>query len=443
MKFSLDLGVRQHLTLSPQLQQAIALLQLSSTELQQEVQHYVESNPLLEIPEEKQFQTATTFAAKQTNTDQLESIENRLEVIESLRDHLVWQLSLAHFNETELLIATAIIDSIDDDGFLTVALEIIQETLEDVVAVSISDIESVLKMIQQFEPVGVGARNFRENLLIQLDQLENQNIQVEIARRIIQNDLVLLAKHENTKLKKRYNLSDESLFDVIKLIKSLHPRPVSRYEDQLTRYIVPDIVVNKVNNRWEIALNNEIDYKLKINQQYAAMIRRGDKSDENQYIRDHLREAQWLIKSINARNETILRVSKFLVEKQDAFLRHGPIAMKPLVIREVSKALGLHDSTISRATSGKYILTPQGIFELKYFFSTQLSSESQGGHSAVAIKELIKQYIQEENPTNPVTDSQITAFLKHHGIQVARRTVAKYREKLGIESSSVRKLQDS
>ncbi|MGB5179192.1 MAG: RNA polymerase factor sigma-54 [Gammaproteobacteria bacterium] len=480
MKQSLQLRIGQHLTMTPQLQQAIRLLQLSTLELQSEVQDALESNPMLEqdeagsaeaqegdsgvngtsrdtpvsaeentetIPDELAtdsswedvFDTgATSYSAPESggSRDMTETITVSGE---GLHDHLIWQLELTHFSDSDQHIARIIIDSIDEDGYLTTSLEEIHKNLDDRLEIEADEIRAVLHRIQQFDPVGVAARDLQENLLLQLQQYDAATPWLQEARILVRDYFGLLSNRNFTKLGRKMKLATDDLQHVIHLIQSLNPRPGSTFDTAEPEYIIPDVYVVKKNGRWQVELNTDSTPKLRINSLYASMIKRGSNSKDNNYLRDNLQEARWFLKSLQSRHETLLKVSSCIVDRQQGFFEHGDEAMKPMVLRSVADAIEMHESTVSRVTTRKYMHTPRGIYEFKYFFSSHVSTESGGECSATAIRAIIKKLVAAENPVKPLSDSKIASIIAEQGINVARRTIAKYRESLSISPSNERK----
>ncbi len=484
MKPSLQLRIGQSLTMTPQLQQAIRLLQLSSVELQAEVQDALESNMMLEMDEgESEQKTSEEAATKTTETkkdstdnvtdlnqetmpdelpvdsgwddvydntpnyakanndkDNYDGFENQDSSKNTLREHLEWQLNLAQITDSDKVIALTIIDSLDDDGYLAGTLEdILAAVDDDLEDVGIEEVEAVLRMIQSMGPTGVGSRDLKECLCLQLKQCDVDTFRLEEAKTLINNHLDLLAAHDYNQIMRKMKLDQEELTQVVSLIQSMNPRPGNEVSDAHTEYVVPDVYVKKVKGIWKVDLNTDGIPSLRINSAYANMIRRADNSEDNTSLKSHLQEARWFIKSIRSRSETLLRVATCIVERQRAFLEHGEEAMKPLVLHDVAEILGMHESTISRVTTRKYMHTPRGIFELKYFFSSHVGTNYGGVCSSTAIRALIKKLISAETPNKPLSDSKIAAVLEDQGINVARRTVAKYREAMAIPPSNERK----
>ena len=474
MKPSLVLKMGQQLTMTPQLQQAIRLLQLSTLDLQQEIQEALESNPMLErqedgddfdnsdpladgaeqaasAPQESPLQESATPSVESLDDDQWsERIPSELPVdtawediyqtsASSLHSHLLWQVNLAPMSDTDRMIAVTIIDSINNDGYLEESLEEILAAIDPELDVELDEVEVVLRRIQQLEPAGIGARNLRECLLLQLRQLPSTTPWLNEALRLVSDYLDLLGGRDYSQLMRRMKLKEDELRQVIELIQCLHPRPGSQIESSEAEYIVPDVIVRKDNERWLVELNQEAMPRLRVNATYAGMVRRADSSADNTFMRNQLQEARWFIKSLQSRNETLMKVATQIVEHQRGFLDYGEEAMKPLVLHDIAEAVGMHESTISRVTTQKYMHTPRGIFELKYFFSSHVSTAEGGECSSTAIRAIIKKLVAAENAKKPLSDSKIAGLLEAQGIQVARRTVAKYRESLGIAPSSERK----
>lgn len=458
MKQSLQLCMGQHLTLTPQLQQAIRLLQLSTFDLQLEIQQAVDSNPLLEaspseekedpanykqsIDEFNDYQWSQLYntTSKQVFNEPDFNYENINCTRINLRDHLCWQLNLTPLTELEQAIATAIIDAIDDDGFLTQSVEELHISLSsDSYPVDISIIEQVRKRVQQFDPVGCGAINLSESLVAQLEQYSQSNHDILLAKHILIEDIDLLGQHNYRQLMKNHHVNEATLNSALTVIQRLNPKPGSLIQQAATQYIIPDITVKKTQGQWQVYLNQHTLPKLSINYQYASMIKRANNSADNQFLKNNLQEARWFLKSIQSRQETLLRVATSIVNYQIDFFEHGPEAMKPLILNEIAQKLGLHESTISRVTTQKFMHTPRGVFELKYFFSSHVATSGGGECSSTAIRAIIEKMIANENRKKPLSDSKIAQLIAAKGIHVARRTVAKYREALRISPSNERK----
>ena len=342
-------------------------------------------------------------------------------------------------SDTDRLIATSIIDGINDQGYLEESLEDILASIDPELDVEMDEIEVVLHRVQQFEPAGIGARDLRECLLLQLRQLPSNTAWLAEAQRLVRDYLDVLGNRDYSALMRRMKLKEDELRQVIELVQSLNPRPGSQIEASEPEYVVPDVIVRKHNGRWLVELNQEAMPRLRVNPQYAGFVKRADTSADNTFMRNQLQEARWFIKSLLSRNETLMKVATQIVEHQRGFLEHGEEAMKPLVLHDIAEAVGMHESTISRVTTQKYMHTPRGIYELKYFFSSHVSTTEGGECSSTAIRAIIKKLVAAENPKKPLSDSKIAGLLEAQGIQVARRTVAKYRESLGIAPSSERK----
>lgn len=544
MKQSLQLKLGQQLTMTPQLQQAIRLLQLSTLDLQQEIQEALDSNPMLETEDtfddaptdatlysnenidldyartqeiagdpnadfsdkriepsanaiETNYGSADSETFSEINThhdnDNLTShdlygegdnfgdnngewndsipqdlpvdtswddvyqssspasnnygadgedndFESRRAVAESIYDHLMWQLNLTPMSDKDRIIALAIIDAVEPSGMLSTSLEDIHEGLtQDLSELDFDEVVAVQHRIQQFDPCGVCSQNLSECLFVQLQQLPRETPQLEAAKLIAKQYLPLLGSRDYRQLMRRTKLKEAELATAVTLIQSLNPRPGDIIDSSETEYVIPDVFVEKRKGRWIVELNPEIAPKLRINADYASMVRRADSSADNAFLKDNLQEARWFLKSLQSRNETLLKVASCIVEKQRGFLEYGPEAMKPLVLHDIAEIVEMHESTISRVTTQKYMHTPQGIFELKYFFSSHVSTDGGGECSSTAIRAIIKKLINAENPKKPLSDSKITEVLAEQGIQVARRTIAKYRESLNIPPSNERK----
>jgi len=381
---------------------------------------------------------ATSFSAPDTggNRDLLETVTVSGG---SLQDHLIWQFELTNFSETDQLIARTIIDSIDEDGYLQISTADILAQLDSRLEVELDEIEAVLHRIQQFDPLGVGARNLQESLQLQLQAFDAGTPWLRQARILVRDYFKLLSNRDYHKLCRKMNLGTEELQQVIQLIQSLNPRPGSSFNTTAPEYIVPDVYVVRKNDRWQVELNTDSLPKLRINALYAGMIKRGNTSKDNNYLRDNLQEARWFLKSLQSRHETLLKVASCIVEQQQAFFDHGEEAMKPMVLRSIAETIEMHESTVSRVTTRKYMHTPRGIFEFKYFFSSHVSTEAGGECSATAIRAIIKKLVAAENPRKPLSDSKMAKVLSEQGINVARRTIAKYRESLSISPSNERK----
>ncbi len=483
MKQSLELKLGQHLTITPQLQQAIRLLQLSSLELQQEIQEALETNPLLEETEDEGNKAETpdqdTLAGEEsiraTDTEMEDGAPNgdpeadqewsdpfdlpvapstrsdsdsaapdidaRNSPEQTLQDHLIWQMQMTPFSDRDREIAMAIIDAIDDDGYLISDLEEFRETLSEVDdEVELDEVEAVLHQIQNFDPLGVGGRNLAECLRLQMRILDEDTPHLDHARRLAtEENLALLANRDHNQLRKNLKLRQEDLQGAVQLIHQLNPRPGASVNAPQASYVVPDVVVKKVKGIWRAELNSEVSPRLRIHKQYEKLIQRGKNSADNKYLQEQLQQAKWFLKSLHSRNDTLLKVARQIIDRQRAFFDHGPEAMKPLVLHDIAEAVDMHESTISRVTTNKYMLTPRGVFELKYFFSSHVGTADGGTCSATAIRSLIHKIIDAESPEKPISDSKIAQLLGDQGINVARRTIAKYRESMNIPPSNLRK----
>jgi RNA polymerase sigma-54 factor len=358
--------------------------------------------------------------------------------VDSLREHLLWQINLSHFSPIDAQIAAAVVYELDDDGYLTDSIQDIRTSLAPELLVDEDEIMAVLHRIQRMEPVGIATRNAAECILVQLSVLPGDTPSRELALRIARDFLDLVARHEMDELRKSTGASEEAMQQALELIQSLEPRPGARYDNRRDEFLVPDVYVSRSNDEWRVTLNPENDPGLRLNNYYINLLRKSG-AKEAEYLRGRLQEARWLMSSIEMRNQTLLRVSQSIVDFQEQFLEKGEIAMRPLVLREISESVGVHESTVSRATTRKYMLTPRGIYELKYFFSSHVRTEDGGLVSATAVKAQLQLLLQKEPNEKPLSDQDLSDLLRHTGICVARRTVAKYRESLGIGSSSERR----
>lgn len=477
MKPSLQLKLSQHLALTPQLQQSIRLLQLSTLELEQELEKYLQENPLLEREDdeyaspspvagqdagssgESETQPTEPEAAANSSSNDEESWlgdgngdgttyasssgsfdddDNDYQDVQaattSLREHLSWQLGLMSLPARDRTLVQCLIDALDDDGYLTQSLEELAESLPPEQEIEPEEVQIALRHLQHLDPTGVGARNAQECLALQLEVLPADDTQI-LALRIVRHHLDLLAGRDFLKLKKLAECDDEQLREAQFLIRSLNPRPGAKYAALDARYITPDVVVRKIRGQWVVNVNSDAYPRLRINSLYAQILSRQRGSG----LAGQLQEARWLIKNVQQRFDTILRVAQSIVDRQRQFFDHGEVAMRPLVLREIADILGLHESTVSRVTTQKYMATPRGIFELKYFFGSHVATEAGGACSATAIRALIKQLVGAEDAKKPLSDSQISELLGQQGIVVARRTIAKYRESLSIPPVKLRK----
>ncbi|MFK5894500.1 MAG: RNA polymerase factor sigma-54 [Pseudomonadota bacterium] len=520
MKQSLQLKIGQQLTMTPQLQQAIRLLQLSSLDLQQEIQEALDSNFMLEIDDNQNNQTDSNeensytdpTAADSNNSNDVasnsskesptenqaatpetpdlenvqvdfEEIQNTIpeelptdatwdEVFENntihsttgstqlsgadsnfidnllqnngklddnIQEHLTKQLDVISLSEQDRSIAEVVIDSVDDNGYLNASIDDLLENFPDQNDIEQEEIEAILHLIQSFDPPGVAARDLRENLLLQLKLLDSDTTWLNQARILVDRHLHLLGNREFTSLKRRMKLSEEDLVMVIKLIQSLNPRPASQISDQKPHYIVPDVIVKKYKGIWRAELNNDSIPPLTINKEYMELSKEVKNSTDASTMKENLQEAKWFIKSVQSRNETLLKVSRCILDFQQDFFNYGEEYMKALVLADVAEKVGMHESTISRVTTQKYMHTPKGIFELKYFFSSHVSTNSGGEASATAIRAVIKKIIDGEKTSKPYSDNKLSQILFEQNYKVARRTVAKYRESLSIPPSNERK----
>ena len=487
MKPALQLKLSQHLALTPQLQQSIKLLQLSTVEMQQEIENYLLENPMLERDDDggnesyasaQQFDAPRSDAAERADHDEREERDARDDremaapgapadvdddrwssdagtftgagrdddddsdaqdihgSTPSLRDHLTWQMGVMQLSERDRSLVRFLIDALDDDGYLATPLAELLEGIPPEYEIELEDLEIALCQIQSFEPTGIGARSPQECLALQLKALPESSEQ-QLALVIVEKHLELLAARDFARIRRLADCTEQALKAAHALIVSLDPRPGSRFAQMEARYITPDVIVKKLRGQWMAYINPDAYPRLRINRLYAEVLGRQRRGNGN--LTGQLQEARWLIKNVQQRFETIQRVTQAIVDRQRQFFEHGEVAMRPLVLREIADILGLHESTVSRVTSQKYMATPRGIFELKYFFGSHVSTDSGGACSATAIRALIKQLVGAEDGKKPLSDSQLSEILGQQGIVVARRTVAKYRESLNIPPVNLRK----
>ncbi|HTV87041.1 MAG TPA: RNA polymerase factor sigma-54 [Dyella sp.] len=488
MKPGLQFRLNQQLALTPQLQQAIRLLQLSQLELAAELRQLAEANPLLEFaedadPEQDEAETEDEFEAEfqsalsgnsdsstrsendeapewteadistdqpidfsstngsgngnsQNNRDE-DGIEPQNAAPESLQEHLLWQLNLTPMDPRAKAIATVLIDALNTDGYLGEGLDAVLAALPPHLKATLDEVESVRRQLQRFDPAGVGSIDLQDCLRAQLEQFDPATPHRELALRIVESELELLARNDMAKLARRLHAGEEDTTAAAILIRSLDPRPGAAMDTTPVEYVAPDVYARKEGTRWRVVLNPDSQPKLSLNHHYCSLIAQA-RSDDASWMRGQLQEARWLIKSLESRAETLLKVAEAIVRRQSAFLDYGPEAMQPLVLREVAEEVGMHESTISRVTTRKYIHTPRGTYELKYFFSSGVSTEDGGSASATAIQAMLRKLVDGEDPRKPLSDQALAEELHGKGIQVARRTVAKYREILRIPSSSER-----
>lgn len=491
MKQSLQLKLGQQLTMTPQLQQAIRLLQLSTLDLKQEIHEFLESNPLLELDDDEQAyvdipasiesKSAVESPADHSEEERVDSewtesipeelsidsnwddtyqssatagdshnfdnqsfegdsdFESRNAPAESIQDHLIWQLNLTHMSDRDIEIAYAIIECVQPDGYLSISPEDIWESLSsELDDLDIEEVTAVQHRLQRFDPVGVCSIDLRDCLLVQLEAFRDHPL-YKSTHNIINHYLPLLGSRDFTQLSRKTRLKEEALKDIILLIQQLNPRPGSAIDAGDTDYVIPDVTVRKKQDVWQVELNNDALPPIKINETYSAMASTAATSEDATYIKTSLQEAKWFMKSLQSRNETLLKVASCIVSRQIDFFELGEEAMKPMVLHDVAEEVGMHESTISRVTTQKFMHTPKGIFELKYFFSSHVNTASGGECSSTAIRAMIKKLVAEEPAKKPLSDNKLAAVLADQGIQVARRTVAKYREAMNIPPSNERK----
>ena len=457
LKPSLQLKLGQTLTMTPQLQQAIRLLQLPVLDLNAQIQDALEENIMLEMEDLpdvprtssestveietiKAEETWTTRSTSDRGSDSGWSGEGRPinefedESGKTLREHLLWQLEMEDFTPREAVIGEALVDAINDDGYLTASVEDIEASIDD--EVSVEEIGAALAKVQRLDPVGVGARTLAECIVLQLVQLDPETPGLELAREIAADHLDLVATRAYGEIRRSLKASEEQLHDALALVRGCNPKPGQAVSPAAAEYVVPDVFVRKIDNRWQVEISPTGVPRLSVNQTYAKLLRG---SGDHAVLRSQLQEARWLIRSLEIRNETLLKVATCIVTRQTEFLEHGDEAMKPMVLKDVAEEIGMHESTISRVTTNKYMHTPRGVFEFKYFFSSHLSSANGEDQSSTSVRAKIRKLIGAENPAKPLSDSKIANLLAEQGIKVARRTVAKYRESMNIASSSERR----
>ena len=499
MKQTLSVRLGQQMGMTPQLQQAIKLMQLSALELNVEVRQAIECNPMLELDEDQMdllddeeasptedqeridqseeataeddwdteeptnspdvdeplanipedlpvdvswdevYQPSTAAPSPAGPAEEDSGFEERTSAASTLLDHLRWQLNLTPLSDRDRLMALVLLDSINDDGMLTASTEELLEALDPSLGIEQDELEAVLKLLQRFDPPGVGARDLRECLLLQLEQLPPETPWRQQAATLVSEHFSLLANHDFAAVARQMSLAEDELGAVIALVRSLNPRPGAAIGDGDPEYIEPDVVVCKKDGRWAVELNGQNAPRVRLNDAYAGLVKRRDSSPDNQYMKDNLQDAKWFLKNLAYRNETLLKVAAEIVERQRGFLEHGEEAMQPLVLADVAYAVDRHESTVSRVTTRKYMDTPRGVYELKYFFSSHVANRNGGEVSSTAIRAIIKKLTGEEDPRKPLSDNKIADLLRQRNIKVARRTVAKYREALAIPPSNERK----
>ena len=465
----LQLKLRQQQTLAPQLQQAIKLLQMNRVELEEHLQEVLESNPLLEQQDlsdnnedndaegesteeisseesyeaddyEEQWDMGSAFESTSAGTGDasyaLEQIGTREE--DTLQDHLLWQVNLTRLSDTDNAIARAIVYALDEDGYLSDSIDDIRASLAPDLLVDIDEVIAVLHRVQRMEPVGAATRSPQECILVQLDAAPQDIPGKDLARLIVRNYLDRLAQGKMQSLERELGVNEAALDQAIELIQSLEPRPGSRFDNRKDEYIVPDVYIRNHEGKWHITLSKENEPNLRLNNFYVGLMKT-TRGEDARYLKGRLEEARWLLSSLELRKRTLLAVSDSIVQRQEGFLMHGEKLMQPLILKEIAGDTGLHESTISRATTRKYALTPRGLVELKYFFSSHVRTLDGRAISAIAVKAHLRELIENESIKKPLSDQALTGLLAERGIQIARRTVAKYRESLGIPSSTDRR----
>jgi RNA polymerase sigma-54 factor len=465
LKPSLQIRLSQQLTMTPQLQQAIRLLQLPIMDLRTEIQEALEENIMLEADEydvvESGQASADDTSANGEDLPEVTAVsesdwEDRQEMgppsmrsqgdaqhdfehadrsHENLQDHLLWQLELENLDARSVTVGRAIVDAINDDGYVIDDIETIRATLAPDILASAEEIAEVMGVIQGFDPAGVCARSISECILLQLRQFDANTSGLGLAKAIASEHLELVAEHQYAALKRVLGASDDELDSALVLVRSCHPRPGAAIHASAADYVIPDVFVRKIDGQWVVEINDSLAPQLRVNSTYASSLGRGE---DYSVLRAQLQEAKWLIRSLEIRNETLLKVAVTIVRRQAEFLEHGEEFMRPMVLKDVADAIDMHESTISRVTTNKYMHTPRGVFEFRYFFSSHLAGD-EGEQSSTAVRAKIRKLIAAEKPEKPLSDNQIAQLLSEDGITVARRTVAKYREAMSIPSSSDRR----
>ncbi len=488
LKQSLQLKLGQSLTMTPQLQQAIRLLQLPALDLEAHVRDVLESNVMLEAEEdneptasfealdpaavareaarheiggdttetteaavdaapevdivEDEFADRTTSGSGEGTAPGGEDDSERQQDIASqrsltLHEHLMEQVELLGLSASDMAIASTLVDAINDDGYVTDSLaEFVHTLAGQGVATHEEEVERVLAILQYLDPVGVGARNLAECVQLQLAQLDHATPGLATAIAIAKEHLDLVGSKQYSQIRRQLGVDDDELADAIALVRSCNPRPGSLLGTGTAEYVVPDVFVRRTDRGWAVELNGASQPRVRLNEGYVAMLGRGS---DHAILRTQLQEARWLLKSLEIRKETLTKVARAIVQRQADFLEHGDEHMKPMILRDVAEAIEMHESTVSRVTSGKYMHTPRGVYELRFFFSSHVESESGEGTSSTAIRAKIRKLVKEESPDAPLSDNRLAELLSAEGIPVARRTVAKYREAMGIEPSNDRK----
>jgi RNA polymerase sigma-54 factor len=473
LKPTLQLRLGQQLTMTPQLQQAIRLLQLPALDLQAHIREALENNVMLESLDEMPETATGSFEAATTDAPQQQTAEVRetqpateVEIADdswaeqttgpsetpwsgddraqefsdqrgqTLQEHLSWQLELARLEPREHAIGRAVVDAINDDGYLTDSLDEIRQSLQPDIDCEVMEIERVLGQVQSLDPAGVGARSIGECISLQLKQLDPQTPGLDLALRIAESHLDEVAAQQHSLLKRHLHVGDEELEHALALVRSCHPRPGAVIHAGTAEYVVPDVFVRRTETGWSVEINPATLPRIRVNQSYAGMLGR---STDHANLRAQLQEARWLLRSLEIRNDTLLKVARCIVQRQSAFFDQGDEAMQPMILRDVAEAVEMHESTISRVTTAKYMHTPRGVYEFRYFFSSHVAGEDGTETSSTAIRAKIRKLIAQEDPTNPLSDSKIAELLSQEGIPVARRTVAKYREAMQLAPSNERK----
>jgi RNA polymerase sigma-54 factor len=475
LKPALQLRLGQQLTMTPQLQQAIRLLQLPVLELQAQIREALETNVMLESEDEAaSLETAESpldpqfESAPVAEVPEVQEREKEVDLIddpewgdnhvtgpsespwsgdehsqdfsdsdgETLQEHLTWQLEMSRLGEREMRIGAAIIDAINDDGYVIEPLDEIARNLQPEIVANAEEVERVLQHVQAMDPAGVGARSVSECIALQLRQLDPATPGRETALAIAAHYLDQVADQQYALLRRQLRVSEEEMEHALILVRACQPRPGSSVHSVPAEYIVPDVFIRRTERGWAVEINPASLPRIRVNQSYASLIGR---NSDHAMLRTQLQEARWLIRSLEIRNDTLLKVARCIVQRQSAFLENGDEFMQPMILKDVAEAVQMHESTISRVTTNKYMHTHRGVFEFRYFFSSHVAASDGTEMSSTAIRAKIRKLIAQEEAEKPLSDSRIADILSQEGVQVARRTVAKYREALGIPPSSERK----
>jgi RNA polymerase sigma-54 factor len=460
LKPSLQLKHGQSLAMTPQLQQAIRLLQLPVLDLNAQLQEALEENIMLEIDDLPDISSSNDLSqneieniktdepwqsgSSEQNSDNNWDIQDRSNIdfadesYETLQEHLNWQLEIEKFTAREVLIGEVLVDSFNDDGYLIDSIQEIVESLDEKPPIALEEAEQILLKIQRLDPVGVGARSLSECIIRQIEQLSKNTPGRNLALDIASDYLDLVAEQDYRELRRNLHISEDYLNEALALIRGCNPKPGLTVSSVAAQYVIPDVFVKKIDNQWQVEISPSGIPSLSVNQKYAQILRG---SNKHEALKTQLQEARWLVRSLEIRNDTLMKVATSIVSRQIKFLELGDEEMKPMILQDIANEIGMHESTISRVTSNKYMHTPRGVFKFKFFFSSHISSDDGKDHSSTSVRAKIKKLITSEDPKKPLSDNKIKNLLKIEGITVARRTVAKYREAMNILSSSNRKIR--